>query len=114
MTKSSVQSGHFPPVIVTIKASQVAKASSSDYLSIGNQALVSCLASFIHCGYITEVQRIIGEHRPVRGGPRLRPGRCPRYPCLHHLKCSRQPRPHHLEDTMPDARNKERLLVKHA
>ena len=58
MTKSSVQSGHFSPEIVANKASQVAKASSSDYLSIGNQALVSCLASFIHCGYITEVQRM--------------------------------------------------------
>ena len=57
MPKSSVQSGHFPPVIVTNKVSQVAKA-SSDYLSSRNQALVSCLASFIHHGYITEVQRM--------------------------------------------------------
>ena len=57
MTKSSVQSGHFSPEIVANKASQVAKA-SSDYRSSGNQALVSCLASFIHHGYITEMQRM--------------------------------------------------------
>ena len=54
MTKSSVQSGHFSPEIVANKASQVAKA-SSDNRSSGNQALVSCLASFIHHGYITEM-----------------------------------------------------------
>ena len=57
MTKSSVQSGHFSPEIVANKASQVAKA-SSDYRSSGNQALVSCLASFIHHGYITEVEKM--------------------------------------------------------
>ena len=57
MTKSSVQSGHFSPEIVANKASQVAKA-SSDNRSSGNQALVSCLASFIHHGYITEMQRM--------------------------------------------------------
>ena len=57
MTKSSVQSGHFSPEIVANKASQVAEA-SSDNRSSGNQALVSCLASFIHHGYITEMQRM--------------------------------------------------------
>ena len=43
--------------IVANKASLVAEA-SSDYHSSGNQALVSSLASFIHHGYITEVEKM--------------------------------------------------------